>query len=176
MTDRNKHDRLTYLLLAVYLITIVWILIFKLGVHFSYLGMTRSVNLNPYRAPVILNGRTDFGEILLNVLVFIPLGLYAGVLYRSWSIGRKIMLFTLVSFIVEGVQLMLAVGAFDITDIINNTLGGITGLLLYLGIEKALKSHVKAQKLINVVALAGTVVVLLLLFLLKTNRLGITYQ
>ena len=60
----------------------------------------------------------------------------------------------------------MGVGASDITDIINNTLGGIIGLMIYKGIEKVFKNSVKAQKFINIIATIGTILMILLLLLL----------
>jgi len=174
--DNNKLNKLTYVLFAVYLIALFWILVFKLGVHFSYMGNERSINLIPFSEPVILNGRIDFGEMIMNVLIFIPLGMYAGIIFKRWIIGKRLFLFFLISLIIEGFQFIMAIGAFDITDIINNTLGGIIGLMIYIGIEKVFKNSFKAQKFINLVATIGTISMILFLFLLKTNKLGITYQ
>jgi glycopeptide antibiotics resistance protein len=70
----------------------------------------------------------------------------------------------------------LRVGAFDITDIINNTLGGIIGFLIFKAIEKVFNNIVKAQKFINITAAIGTVLMILLLFLLKMDMLPIKYR
>jgi len=172
----NKTNKLTNVLFITYLIALFWIIVLKLGVHFSYMGKERSINLIPFREPLILNGKLDFGEMILNVVIFVPLGIYAGILFKRWIIGKKLFLFFLISLLCEGFQFILAIGAFDITDIINNTLGGIIGLMMYLGIEKAFKNSVKAQKFINILATIATVTMILFLFLLKTNKLGITYQ
>lgn len=176
MKDGNKLNKLTNVLFVVYLIALFWIIVLKLGVHFSYMGKERSINFIPFSEPLILNGRLDFGEIILNVLIFVPLGVYAGILFKRWIIGEKLFLFFLISLLCEGFQFILAIGAFDITDIINNTLGGIIGLMIYIGIEKAFRNSVKAQKFINIIAAIATISMILLLFLLKTNKLGITYQ
>ena len=176
MNDYTKLNSLTRVLFGIYLIALFWILLFKLGVHFSYMENSRSINLIPFRAPVILNGKLDFGEMIMNVLIFVPLGIYAGILYKRWIIAKKLFLFFIISLIIESLQLIFGMGAFDITDIINNTLGGTIGLLTYIGIEKLFNNSVKAQKFINVIAAIGTVFVLLFLFLLRTNRLGIRYQ
>ena len=93
MNDNKKLNRLTYILLGVYLIAIVWILLFKLGVHFSNMGIRRSINLIPFSEPLILNGKLDFGEMIMNVLIFVPLGIYAGILYKRWIIAKKLFLF-----------------------------------------------------------------------------------
>ena len=176
MKDNSKINTLTAALFIIYLIALFWIIVLKLNVHFSYMGNMRRINLIPFSESLILNGKPDFGEIILNVLIFIPTGIYAGVLFKRWVIWKKLFLFCLISLICEGIQFIMALGVFDITDIINNTLGGIIGLMMYLGIEKAFKNSVKAQKFINLIALIGTISMILLLFLLKTNHLGIRYQ
>ena len=137
---------------------------------------SRKVNLIPFHAPVVLHGKTDFGEIILNVIIFIPFGIYAGMVFEKWRFGKYLLLFFLSSLLLEATQFVCRIGAFDSTDIITNTFGGIIGCLLFKAIEKLLRSTVKAQKLINILAGLGTVLLLLFLVLLKTNRLWIRYQ
>ena len=173
--DNNTVNKLTNVLFAIYLMALFWILILKLGVRFSYMG-DRSVNLIPFSEPLILNGRMDFGEIILNVLIFVPLGIYAGILFQRWVFVNKIFFFFLISLLFEAIQFVLKVGAFDITDIINNTAGGIIGILLYKALEKVFKSRVRIQKFINIIAAVGTVLMIILLFLLKMNMLPVRYQ
>ena len=167
--------RLTTVLSIIYLIALYWILLLKLGVRFSYMG-TRKINLTPFSEPLILNGKVDVSEIILNVVIFVPLGIYAGILFESWVFGKKLFLFFLISLIVEGLQFILAVGAFDITDIITNTLGGIIGLMIFKAIEKAFNNSVKAQKFINIIAAIGTVLMFLFLMLLKMDMLPVKYK
>jgi glycopeptide antibiotics resistance protein len=131
----------------------------------------RSVNLIPFNEPVILSS-----ENILNVMIFTPLGVYAGILFERWIFGKKLFFAFLISLIVEALQFILAVGAFDITDIITNTLGGIIGLLLFNAIEKRFNTRVKAQKFINITAAIGTALMILLLVLLKMNMLPVRYQ
>jgi glycopeptide antibiotics resistance protein len=163
-------NRLTTVLFIIYLIAIWWILLFKLGVRFSYMEK-RSVNLIPFNEPVILSS-----ENILNIMIFTPLGVYAGILFERWIFGKKLFFAFLISLIVEALQFILAVGAFDITDIITNTLGGIIGLLLFNAIEKRFNTRVKAQKFINITAAIGTALMILLLVLLKMNMLPVRYQ
>ena len=82
----------------------------------------------------------------------------------------------MISAIVEGLQYILAVGSFDITDIITNTLGGLIGLMLFQAIEKAFNNRDKAQRFINLMAATGTVSMILFLLLLKMNMLPVRYQ
>lgn len=171
----HRANRVTTVLFIIYLFALLWILLLKLGVRFSYMGV-RSVNLIPFSEPLILNGKIDAGEMILNVVIFVPLGIYAGILFERWNFGKKLLFFFLISFIVEGLQFILAVGAFDVTDIITNTLGGIIGLLIFKAIDKVFNNSLKAQKFINLIAAAGTVLAVLFLFLLKMNMLPVRYQ
>lgn len=173
MMDNNKTNKLTNGLFIIYLIALFWIILFKFNVHFPNRGNIRSINLIPFNEPLILNGKMDFGEIILNVLIFIPLGTYTGIIYKKWIIEKKLVLFVVISLILEGFQFILRVGAFDITDIITNTFGGISGLMIYKGIEKVFQNSLKTEKFINILAVIGTILMILFLFLLKINNLWI---
>src|SRR5688500_10600738 len=166
----NVANGLTTALFIIYLIALYWILLLKLGVRFSYME-SRRVNLIPFRESVILNS-----ENILNVLIFVPLGIYAGILFERWILGKKLLFFFLLTLIVEGLQYILRVGAFDVTDIITNTSGALIGLMIFKGIEKAFDNNVKAQRFINKIAATGTILMILLLLLLKMNMLPVRYQ
>jgi glycopeptide antibiotics resistance protein len=166
----NIASRLTTVLFIIYLVVICWILLFKLGVRFSYMA-ERSVNLTPFKQSSILTG-----ENILNVIIFVPLGIYAGILFEAWRFIKKLLFFFLVSLIVEGLQYLMRIGAFDVTDLITNTVGGVIGLIMFTGFESAFRNRFKAQKIINIIAAAGSVVVILLLVLLKMNMLPVRYQ
>jgi glycopeptide antibiotics resistance protein len=169
----NITNNLTYVLFVIYLIALFWIILFKFNVPVNHGRIVRSINLIPFSDPVILNSKVDFGEPILNVIVFVPLGIYAGILFKRWSAGKKLLLFFLISLVCEVFQFILGIGSSDITDIITNTLGGIIGLLIFRGVEKAFKNSAKAQKLINIIATTGTILMILLLLLLKIKHLWI---
>jgi glycopeptide antibiotics resistance protein len=151
-------------------VAIGWILLLKLGVRFSYMEK-RSVNLIPFKEPSALTA-----ENILNVVIFTPLGIYAGILFARWAFGKKLLFFFLLSLAVESLQYSLRVGAFDVTDLFTNTFGGIIGLIIFNAIEKLFNSGAKAQKFINLMAAIGTILMILLLALLKLNMLPVRYQ
>lgn len=172
----NKQTTgLTQILFIIYLLILAWILLLKLGVQFSYMT-TRSINLIPFKAPTILNGHVDKGEMILNVIVFFPVGVYVAMLFDQWRFVKKLLLVLLISFVIEALQYLFAIGAFDITDLITNTSGGLIGIIVYFAIEKILNSSLKAQKLISIIAAVATLVLLSFLILLKLNMLPIRYQ
>ena len=172
--DNNLANKVTKALLIIYLVALCWILLFKLGVRFSYME-NRSVNLIPFR-DFFINGKIDVAETILNVVIFIPLGIYAGVLFKRWSFGKKVFFFFLISLVFEAIEFIFKIGAFDVTDIVTNTIGGIIGLMMFKAIEKLVNNSVKAQKFINIIAAIATVLMILLLVLLKMNMLPVRYQ
>jgi glycopeptide antibiotics resistance protein len=165
----NRTNRLTTVLFLIYLIALYWILILKLGVRFSYMKERRT-NLLLFPESFLTS------ENILNVVIFVPLGIYAAVLFEKWPFGKNFFFVFLLSLLVEGLQYILRVGAFDITDIITNTLGGGVGLMIFKWIGGAFANHVKAQRFINIIATSGTALMILLLVLLKLNMLPVRYQ
>ncbi len=170
MKDDSKIKKWTKVLFVIYLIALFWIIVFKFNAPFSKLGYMRSINLIPFNESLIVNSKLDFREIIM-IVIFIPFGIYSGILFRKWTTGRKIFLFFLISFICEVFQFILGVGASDITDIINNTLGGIIGLIIYKGIGKISKNSINAQKLINIIATIATILMISLLSVLVIYNL-----
>jgi glycopeptide antibiotics resistance protein len=140
------------------------------------MGKVSTLNLIPFSKPSILKGKTDISEIILNVVIFMPLGLYVGILFERWIFAKKLFLIFFISLIIEVLQFILRLGAADITDIITNTFGGIVGLMIFKAIEKLFNNKVKAQKFINVIATIGTTLIILFLILLKTNNPWIRYR
>ena len=108
----NVGNGLTTVLFMIYLIAIGWILLLKLGVRFSYMGK-RSVNLVPFSEPSILTS-----ENILNVVIFVPLGIYAGTLFERWIFGKKLLFFFLLcsSVILFVCSYVLCFSPFVVTD------------------------------------------------------------
>ena len=76
----KKEQRLTGILLGIYLILLTWLILFKLQLPLGGWVPYRSLNLVPFGASLIVNGAVDVQEILYNGLVFLPFGLYLGML------------------------------------------------------------------------------------------------
>ena len=171
MALKSRSNQLTFGLYLIYLVVLFWIIVLKLSVRFTYMGQQRSMNLIPFNQPLMLNGKADLGEIILNALVFVPMGVYVAILFKKWTVIKSILYFAFSSLILESIQYITALGAFDITDIVNNTLGGTMGLLLLKILEKFTGNSQKAQKIVNTVAVIGTVALILLFLYLKINKL-----
>ena len=113
----------------------------------------------PYQG-VFNNGGITFSyEIIYNVLLFIPLGIYICMLKNDWSLITKLLLIIGSTFALETIQYIFALGRTDITDIINNTLGGAIGIGIYALAFKLLKE--RTNRVVNIFALGVTVIVVL---------------
>lgn len=171
----KSPDQVTRILLIIYLVTIGWILLLKLGVHFSYME-ERKINFIPFKEFFSPSDQIDFPGLILNVIIFAPLGIYISILYHKWPLIKKFIPIPVISFCIEILQYALKIGAFDLTDVVANTSGGILGLFIYKVILKIVYDNTKAQKLVNMIAMIGTVVMISLLILLKLDLLPVHYR
>ena len=160
----NRQRNLTRILFAIYFLILVWILLFKMSFSLDELYKNRSINLIPFMGSVIVNGRIYINEIIDNILVFIPLGIYICMLKEDWSILRKISVGFFISLGIEVLQFILAIGATDITDLIGNTLGGIIGIGVFYLFSKVFKN--KTNKIINTLALIVTILLVSMISIL----------
>ena len=160
----NKQRNLTRILFAVYFLILVWILLFKMSFSLDELYKNRSINLIPFMGSVVVNGRIYINEIIDNILVFIPIGIYICMLKEDWSILRKISVGFFISLGIEVLQFILAIGATDITDLIGNTLGGIIGIGVFYLFSKLFKN--KTNKIINTLALIATILLVSMISIL----------
>lgn len=166
---KSKNQRMTEILFIIYLIALVWVIVYKMAFSLSEMSGMRSLNLTPYAAPTRINGEILYEEMYFNVLAFVPFGVYMQILFEKWNVFQKILIFLTVSFSFEMVQYIFEIGASDITDIINNVLGGIIGLIVYKGIERAMDSRHQTHKSVNIFAAFCTLVVLIFLFIMKVT-------
>lgn len=166
----SKQKIITKWLLIVYLLVLTWIILFKMQFSMEKLDYIRSINLIPFNKSTITNSKIEFSEIYNNVLVFVPLGVYISMLKSKWSFLKKVVPILSLSLFYEVMQFILAIGASDITDIIGNTLGGIIGIIIYFVLHRLFKTDTKLNKILNIIAVLGTIcVITLLLFLIIVN-------
>lgn len=131
---------------GIYIIVLSWLILFKFSFSINDLYRVRDINLIPYNYRNIAPGNIAFSESFYNILVFIPLGVYFRALNSKKFISNIFYCFV-VSMIFEVTQYVLAIGWSDITDLINNTIGGFLGVIIYCILEKIFKQ--KALSVVN---------------------------
>ncbi|EJA6666105.1 TPA: glycopeptide resistance protein VanZ1 [Clostridioides difficile] len=160
---KSRKHNITKGLFIVYIIILTWIILFKLQFDISSLETMnlRSINLVPFAGSLIINNRVDISEIILNVAIFVPFGIYVCMLKEEWRFIKKVIPIFITSLAFETFQYIFALGASDITDLIGNTLGGIIGIAVFMLLSKIFKNN--TIKIINVLALIVTIIVVLFL-------------
>ena len=116
-------------LLVLYLLALVWLVVFRDVNSVADIYMSaeeRTLNLIPFKYNYI-------GEIIHNIILFIPIGIYISALDFSNIVGR-ISAITCFGIFLELSKFFLVIGAFDITNIISNAIGGCLGSFVYIAI------------------------------------------
>ena len=115
-------------LFAVYLVLLAWTVVWKL--EMPYVGaaalLPRPIKLIPF-VPSAEAGASAPLEIVANIVLFIPFGLYLGLLAPTWQWWNATGVFVGASLVLETTQHLLSTGSFDTTDVIVNTAGGLVG-------------------------------------------------
>lgn len=156
--------KLTSLLFGVYLATLTWIIVFKMDLSTLLLARYgyRSLNLIPFAGTAVYNGVLDYQEILLNVLCFIPFGIYMEMVFRKASWVQNLLVIDLVSLFYEVLQYSFMIGMADITDLLANGLGGAIGINIMYVLTSIWREQ--AYERMNQAALLGTVLILVYTF------------
>ncbi|KOR89028.1 VanZ family protein [Paenibacillus solani] len=138
----------------VYLYILLKVILFKFGsVDLSFLWeqLNRAIenpqrmqnrlqlaNLTPFESIRMnlknLSSPHDVINLFGNIAIFMPTGIFVGLLFRSkllGFIGTCVISFAL-SLGLECSQLVFTMGTFDVDDLILNTMGGVLGYLVFL--------------------------------------------
>lgn len=142
---------------VVYCLILIWLVLFKFTFSledFQWLQTGRRVNLIPFYYDIGV-GYVHAKEVIMNAIVFVPMGLYLKMLAVS---GKKaILIGAAVSLAFELIQFVFAIGASDITDIMTNTLGTVVGVCLYALLRKVFADKEKTDRFINRMAVVALV-------------------
>ena len=163
--NKNRKITITKILFGVYILLLIWIILFKTSFSISeIIGLSGegSINLIPFYYPTEVN--FHLREVIANILIFIPLGIYLKILDTN---NKKVILCGFIfSILLEVIQFIFKIGASDITDTITNTAGTILGMCGYILLEKFFKNKEKINNVLRTIALIITILFLLLMTLL----------
>ena len=79
-------------------------------------------------------------QILMNVMLFIPIGFFVGGALKKKHIWNTIGIGFAFTFFIELTQLITTRGVFNVDDIIHNTIGCVIGFLCFVACYKMLKN------------------------------------
>lgn len=140
---KSKGFILTAKLLLVEFVTIIYCstVIFRRG------GEVTRYDFHPFWSyAAIQQGREELlAENIMNVVVFVPIGLLIGIGFAKWPWWNVIGTGCLLSVTIEAMQLVLKRGFCEVDDVMHNTLGCIIGYGLYslikYGYEKVTNNY-----------------------------------
>lgn len=131
----KKNRAILWLNCSIYFVILIWVVLFHATLetmHSAFDPDFRSINFYPY-----FSGR----EAILNMMIFVPLGVYIEVLLSRKKLSGKLMLVAAATLLFELVQYVCAIGTTDIMDVINNCIGGFAGIAIGYGAKKLLKNR-----------------------------------
>lgn len=152
--EKGKTNVLMIALMVIYILAVAWIILFKM-LPISEIGNMdhlRSINLIPFHYDEETN--SHFSEVIENLFIFVPFGVYLKILGKHNLFA--VICGAVFSLLLEIIQLILGIGATDITDLMMNTLGVVVGVLIYACLKRIFKDVEKLNKVLSVIALIGT--------------------
>lgn len=76
-----------------------------------------------------------------NIVIFVPYGFFISMASRSRGFFKTLFFSMGLSLCVEVTQLFTRVGSFDVDDILLNTIGGVTGYIVFLMCNGVRRKH-----------------------------------
>jgi glycopeptide antibiotics resistance protein len=158
---KKNERRLTAVLLAVYLLVLAWVVLFKASALSAIPGLFdhgRSVNWIPFYYDEETSGHLS--EVVWNVILFVPLGVYLKML--GAGCGKAVLCGLGVSVLLEILQFAFGIGVTDVTDVITNTAGTALGVGIYCALRSLFMKTEALDKWLRILAAVCTGGVILL--------------
>ena len=127
----NKTQCMAAILLSLYIVVLLYFTVVGRYSHEEY-EYTISV-FNSYRWRFKSNGEQLLCQLLINLFMLTPVGFMLPVVIHSkhkYLITMALSL--LLTVFIETMQLVTKCGSFEVDDIINNFIGTVMGILLYM--------------------------------------------
>lgn len=163
----KRLNILSIIIFCIYILLLIWIVLLKCNIYlsitngyFEFKTFTLKERFEYYLIPFIdyFNNESTQTFIklkdgILNVIVFIPLGLYLSFFIKKNKFIKVILYTLLISLTFEVVQLFTLLGSFQTEDLILNLFSGLLGYLIYKIIYKE-----KNIKVLNILSLISIII------------------
>lgn len=167
MKKRKVLDNIFLVVMLIYFLILLGVLLRGFQPRFE----ERSISIVPFKEIYkyfITNDSKNYMftiyNILGNIILFIPMGIYFYLLNKRKSFFKNTLIICLVSIGIETLQYIFRVGIFDIDDIILNTFGGAVGYLISIGLIKVFETQKKFKDTIAILSLLCLIILLAIMF------------
>lgn len=113
--------------------------IFAMTLYGRTIGTRREIRLLPFTSYIEAFRPENIAlllQVIMNILMFVPLGILLPLNFKRFEKGKSVILATLViSGAIESVQGILRIGVFDVDDILGNVFGAGIGVLCYQALQ-----------------------------------------
>lgn len=154
-----------------YAVFVIWNILFKYASPIELFSekryFSRSINLIPFGD--LLCGNYLKLDVWGNILLFAPLGVYLGI-YTPKKPYVNLMTAVSASVFLEIMQYVFGLGATDITDVIYNAFGFVSGSAVYYSAAKLIKDRIRTKMFFAVSAGAVMTAVSAVTVLLYVNN------
>lgn len=99
---------------------------------FRQTAETRAFELIPFGS---YNKQESFVESMMNLTLFVPIGLLLGMAFRSMSWKKALIIGACLSVGIELMQFVFKKGLAEFDDVMHNTVGCMIGFGIYIVIE-----------------------------------------
>lgn len=179
--NRKIQSAFLYAVLIFYVILFLSIVVFKyvspLELFSENRQVYRSINLLPFQSiknylmgTVDVSHTVGFNNIVGNIVLFIPLGIYLPLFKKNKKVFGCIISVFAISLSIEIIQYIFGIGATDIDDILLNCAGGIIGILIYKLLTVLIKDHGKIRTVVTVCSSIIGIPLFVITSLLLINR------
>lgn len=124
---RNERDYVLWALLVEYAFIVICSTIVCRGTLYSKF---EHIQLSPfwtYRSIIAQTPGVSVWDIVLNVVMFLPLGFLVKLLYPSLSLGKMLLIAVACSLCIETSQYVFEKGIAQIDDVMHNAIGAMIG-------------------------------------------------
>jgi glycopeptide antibiotics resistance protein len=127
---------------AVYIALLAWVVLWKLEAPWigDAAGLHRPIKLVPF-VPSGDAGASMPAEMLINLVLFVPFGLFLGALAPTWLWWKAGVAALATSLVLEVVQHLISTGSFDTTVLIVNTAGALIGWAIFVVVRRVSGEH-----------------------------------
>lgn len=168
--SEKTFKMLSAVVTCIYFILLIWVIMFKCNLEqsitdtylfFKEMTLKERINFHliPFmdyvEGPFVSHIKTIIEDDILNILFFVPLGMYIGLFSKKHKFLKIFLIALSLSVFFEVFQLFSLIGSFSTKDVITNVSGSIIGYIIY----KIVYKEENSERKIKILSITSIVVI-----------------